>query len=84
MGKNDSLISGGIALQYFERVIWKESDLNIYVQDGPKARALAQYVSTPFENIVSICLCPQLQRHAFFFLARILFPDSILSHITYS
>ena len=58
LGKNDSLISGGIALQYLERVIWKESDLDIYFQDGPKAKALAQYVSTPFENIVSICLCP--------------------------
>lgn len=32
----------------------KESDLDIYVQDGPKAKALAQYVSTPFETIVSI------------------------------
>ena len=87
MGKNDSLISGGIALQYFERVIWKESDLDIYVQDGPKAKALAQYVSTPFETIASICICPSLQRHAICFIflgARILFPDIILSHITHS
>ena len=47
MGKNDALISGGIALQYFERVVWKESDLDVYVQDGPKAKALAQYLSIP-------------------------------------
>ena len=45
MGKHDALISGGTVLQYFERVVWKESDLDIYVQDGPKAEAMAHYVS---------------------------------------
>jgi hypothetical protein len=46
MGKHDALISGSIALQFFERVVWRESDLDIYVQYGPKAEAMAHYVST--------------------------------------
>lgn len=46
MGKHDALISGSIALQFFERVIWRESDLDIYVQEGPQAEAMAHYVST--------------------------------------
>ncbi|QDS77712.1 hypothetical protein FKW77_004048 [Venturia effusa] len=34
LGINDALVSGSFALQFFERVMWKESDLDIFVQEG--------------------------------------------------
>lgn len=46
MAKHDVLVSGSVALQYFERVVWKESDLDIYVQTGLNAEAMAEYLVT--------------------------------------
>ncbi|KUJ18116.1 uncharacterized protein LY89DRAFT_684041 [Mollisia scopiformis] len=36
MAKCDALISGSFALQFFARTVWKESDLDIYIQSSPK------------------------------------------------
>ena len=33
-----ALISGSFALQFFERVMWRDSELDIYVQDRKRAR----------------------------------------------
>lgn len=35
MGRCDALISGSFALQFFDRVVWNDFDLDIYVQ-GPR------------------------------------------------
>lgn len=34
LGRCDALVSGSVALQFFEKVIWQESDLDIYVENG--------------------------------------------------
>ncbi|KAH6684495.1 hypothetical protein B0J14DRAFT_13981 [Halenospora varia] len=34
MSRLDALVSGSFALQFFERVVWKDSDLDIYVEYG--------------------------------------------------
>lgn len=44
MGKHDALISGSFAIQFFERVMWKESDLDIFIGQGPGAEALEDYL----------------------------------------
>lgn len=42
----DGVISGGFALQFFDRVEWSGSDLDICVQVGDKAQQLAAYLET--------------------------------------
>ena len=44
MGKSGALISGSFAIQFFERVLWKESDLDIFVEHGPKASNFERYL----------------------------------------
>ncbi|KAL9580239.1 MAG: hypothetical protein Q9212_004611 [Teloschistes hypoglaucus] len=44
MGKHDVLISGSFAIQFFERVTWKESDLDLYAEAGPSTEALDKYL----------------------------------------
>lgn len=44
MGQHDALISGSFALQFFERVLWKESDLDMFVQQGHGAEAFCRYL----------------------------------------
>lgn len=44
MGKHDVLISGSFAIQFFERVTWKESDLDLYAQAGSSTEALHKYL----------------------------------------
>lgn len=34
MSRLDALVSGSFALQFFERVVWKDSGLDIYVEYG--------------------------------------------------
>ena len=41
----NALISGSFALQFFEGVIWPESDLDIFVEDGPGSRSLCDYLT---------------------------------------
>ncbi|KAI4248161.1 MAG: hypothetical protein LQ352_006006 [Teloschistes flavicans] len=44
MGKHDILISGSFAIQFFERVTWKESDLDLYAEAGSSAEALEKHL----------------------------------------
>ncbi|KAI1084987.1 hypothetical protein F5B20DRAFT_122961 [Whalleya microplaca] len=44
LGRFDALISGGFALQFLERVVWPESDLDIMVQDGENLEGLARFL----------------------------------------
>ena len=46
MGKSDALISGSFAVQYFERVLWEESDMDVFVQRGKSAMELGRYLCT--------------------------------------
>lgn len=45
LGKCTALISGSFALQFFERVFWDESDLDIFVQDGRGSGELGLYLA---------------------------------------
>lgn len=45
LGRHDALISGGFALQFFERVTWKESDLDIFIESGPGPIAFGNYLT---------------------------------------
>ena len=44
LGKCEGLISGSFALQFFERVHWHDSDLDIFVEQGPRATELELYI----------------------------------------
>lgn len=45
MGKHNALVSGSVAVQFFERVFWKDSDLDIYIERGPNAHAFGEYLT---------------------------------------
>lgn len=45
MGRYNALISGSVALQLFERALWKESDLDILIEKGENARAFGSYLA---------------------------------------
>lgn len=42
--KHSAIISGSFALQFFERVVWEVSDLDIYARAGLAAIGLAEYL----------------------------------------
>ncbi|MCJ1402670.1 hypothetical protein MMC11_005890 [Xylographa trunciseda] len=44
LGQCEALISGSFALQFFERVTWRESDLDLFVRDGNGAEDLCEYL----------------------------------------
>ena len=44
MCEYEALISGSFVLQYFEKVLWEESDLDIFIKQGDGADAFAQYL----------------------------------------
>ena len=44
MAKCDGLISGSFALQFFERVHWPDSGLDIFVREGHNAQQLELYI----------------------------------------
>lgn len=44
MGKHNALISGSFALQFFERVTWPKSDLDLFVEQGPGYESLCGYL----------------------------------------
>jgi hypothetical protein len=44
LAKQDALISGSFALQFFERVIWPTSTITICVEEGAKAAAVREYI----------------------------------------
>ena len=44
LGQCNALISGCVALQFFERVTWKESDLDIFIEEGTETEAFSSYL----------------------------------------
>ncbi len=44
LGKCDGLISGSFALQFFERVYWEGSGLDVFVEDRREAREFEHYL----------------------------------------
>ena len=44
MATHDALISGSFAIQFFERVNWNESDLDIFVEGETGAAEFEQYL----------------------------------------
>lgn len=45
MGRYNALVSGSLATQFFERVLWKESGLDIYIKSGGDAEAFEKYLT---------------------------------------
>ena len=43
MAKNDAVIAGSFALQFFERSTWRAADLDLYVQQGHQFESLTRY-----------------------------------------
>lgn len=46
MGMNRSLIVGSIPMQFFSRLSWKDSSLDILVENGPEAEAMMAYIAS--------------------------------------
>lgn len=44
MAKYEALVSGSVALQLFERVVWKESDLDVFTRWGTYAGEFGLYL----------------------------------------
>ena len=44
MARHGALISGSFAIQFFERVRWNESDLDIFIENGTDAGDFEQYL----------------------------------------
>ncbi|MCJ1431534.1 hypothetical protein MMC27_000887 [Xylographa pallens] len=44
MGQHSALVSGSFAVQFFERVTWEDSDLDIFVKGGAGAEAFGKYL----------------------------------------
>lgn len=44
MRKHHAVVSGGLALQFFDREVWQESDMDVFVRRGVGSRALGQYL----------------------------------------
>jgi len=46
LGSCDALISGSFAIQFFDGVVWEESDLDIFVECSENAARLIEYLET--------------------------------------
>ncbi|THY11630.1 hypothetical protein D6D00_10577 [Aureobasidium pullulans] len=46
MGLNRSLIVGSVPMQFFSRLSWKDSSLDILVENGPEAEAMMAYIAS--------------------------------------
>ena len=53
MGQHEVLISGSFALQFFARVLWEESDMDVFIEHGANANAFCEYLSTEEGYILS-------------------------------
>jgi hypothetical protein len=45
LAQSNALISGSFALQFLERVVWPESDMDIFVEDGPGFQLMCDYLT---------------------------------------
>lgn len=44
LGEHDALISGSFVIQFFDGVVWPESDLDIFVENGKGASELGRHL----------------------------------------
>ena len=44
MREYSAVISGGLILQFLDREVWEESDMDVYVKRGSKAKAIRLYI----------------------------------------
>ena len=44
MGRYNALVSGSLALQFFERVVWNDSDMDVFMTKGDGATEFARYI----------------------------------------
>ena len=44
MGKHGALLSGSFTIQFFERVMWQESDLDVFVEKGVDPSNFERYL----------------------------------------
>lgn len=44
MAETNALISSSFAIQFFERVVWPSSNLDMYVEEGEDSDTIAQYL----------------------------------------
>ena len=42
--KSNTVISGSLAVQFFDRVVWTESDMDLFVAEGKNAKMLRRYL----------------------------------------
>ena len=45
LGQRNALVSGSLALQFFQRVTWHDSDIDIFVEKGADTEAMIDYVT---------------------------------------
>ena len=59
LGRFDALVSGSLALQFFERVTWDDSDIDIFVENGANAESMISYIKNKegyrFSRISELC-----------------------------
>lgn len=46
------LISGSFVVQFFDDMLWEESDLDIYLQEGPRVRDFCGYLTRKEEYVL--------------------------------
>lgn len=46
MAKYDALVFGSLPLQFFERVVWEESDMDVIIKGKKEADAFGDYLTT--------------------------------------
>lgn len=44
MGQNNALVSGSVALQFFERVVWKDTEMDVFILKGEGAENFCRYI----------------------------------------
>lgn len=44
MGRHNALVSGSLALQFFERVVWNDSDMDVFITKGDGATEFSRYI----------------------------------------
>ena len=46
LGENDALVSGSLALQFFERRSWDEDGIEIFVEEGSMGDSMVEYLQS--------------------------------------
>lgn len=77
MSQHNDLIPGSFTTQFFENVLWKQSDLDIYIHGGEGASDFGNYICRMEkyaleERIISHCIYRRIVRVCLFLLAVLL------------